>query len=126
MILTTLTIHVSVHSPYTCRYTQHKRVGTLTCFNRYSPNLVCLRTLFAPVRHSPTNNLCITPLIFEHRKFYGNSFKILFKYFTFVFKNVRRDIFGPYTFIMYICLYINCLLYVHSFSLISNMSIILI
>ena len=26
------------------------------------------------VRHSPTNNLCIAPLIFEHRKFSGNSF----------------------------------------------------
>ena len=36
------------------------------------------------------------------------------------------DIFGLYTFIMYICWYINCLLYVHSFSLISNMSIILL
>ena len=36
------------------------------------------------------------------------------------------DIFDLYTFIMYICWYINCLLYVHSFSLISNMSIILL
>jgi len=27
---------------------------------------------------------------------------------------------------MYICWYMNCLLYVHSFSLISNMSIILL
>ena len=80
------------------------------------------------------------PLIIEHRKFSGNSFNfgnfrflkkncqlfLLFKYFTFVFKNVRRDIFGLYTFIMYMCWYINCLLYVHSFSLISNMSIILL
>jgi len=56
----------------------------------------------------PTNNLCISPLIFEHRKFSGNSFnfrflKKLFEYFTFVFKNVRRDTFGLYTYIMYIC-----------------------
>jgi len=27
---------------------------------------------FAPVRPSPTNNLCIAQLIFEHRKFSGN------------------------------------------------------
>ena len=57
-----------------------------SCFNRYRPKHFCLRTLFAPVRHSPTNNLCIAPLIFEHRKFSGNSFN--FSNFRFLKKTL--------------------------------------
>ena len=58
-------------------------------------------------------------LIFEHHKFSGNSFNFgNFRSFYFLnilpsfSKNVRSDIFGLYTFIVYICWYINCLLYV--------------
>jgi len=37
----------------------------------------------------------------------------VYEYFN-VFRNVRWDIFDLYTFIMSICWYINCLLYIYS------------
>ena len=73
-----------------------------------------------------------TIYIFEHRKYPEARLTLTLaistsEYLNSVFRNVRRDIFGLYKFIMYICWYISyCLLYVYSFSLISNMSIVLL
>ena len=68
----------------TSRYVVYVRllcIKVILCASEHICSIVryCFRsfkqlTLFAPVRHSPTNNLCIAPLIFEHRKFSGNSF----------------------------------------------------
>ena len=90
-------------------------------FSRYRPKHFCLQMLFAPIRNSPIYNLCISSLIFEHRKCLETRFRL-----NSVFRNVRRDIIDLYTFIMYICWDIKCLLYVYSFSLMSNMSIVLL
>ena len=54
------------------------------------------------------------------------QFTKVYEYLNSAFRNVRRDIFCLYTFTMYICWYISCLLYVYSFSLISNISIVLL
>ena len=48
----------------------------------------------------------------------------VYVYLNSIFRNVQRDIFVLYTFIMYICWYMNCLLYIYSFSLIANMSLV--
>ena len=71
--------------------------------------------------------------MFGHRKcpetsFNFGNFLFYYEYLNSVFRNVRRDIFAVFirTFIMHMSGYINCLLYVYSYSLISNMSIVLL
>ena len=94
------------------------------CFNRYRPKHFCSRTLFAPVRHSPTNNLCIAPLIFGHRKFPGNSFnfgnfrflKKLPVFFTFL--NIFKMYEGIYLdCIRSLCIFVDiltvCYMFIH-------------
>ena len=54
-----------------------KDVVSTTCHSLLALIIDIYLYLFATVRHSPTNNLCIAPLIFEHRKFYGNSFNFV-------------------------------------------------
>ena len=72
-------------------------------------------------------------MMYAYRRKYLNivnvklrQFTKVYEYLNSAFRNVRRDIFCLYTFTMYICWYISCLLYVYSFSLKSNISIVLL
>ena len=94
------------------------------CFHRYRPKHFCQRTLFAPVRHSPTNNLCIAPLIFEHRKFSGNSFNFgnfrFLKNFFFNFLNILPSFSKMYeeiylVFICSLCIFVDKLTVCYTF-----------
>ena len=90
------------------------------CFNRYRPKHFCQRTLFAPVRHSPTNKLCIAPLIFEHRTFSGHSFNFgnfrflkklpVFFYFLNILPSFSKMYEGIYlVFILSLCIFVDML-----------------
>ena len=87
------------------------------CFNRYRPKHFCQRTLFAPVRHSPTNKLCIAPLIFEHRKYSGNSINFgNFRFFLNILPSFSKMYEGIYlVFIRSICIFFDILTVCYTF-----------
>jgi len=85
------------------------------------PNICVLWTLPSDIHRS---------MIYAYHRKYLNivnvrQFPLLKK--TSSFQKCTKGYIRPlYVFIMYICWYINCLLYVNSSSLISNMSIVLL
>ena len=84
------------------------------------------QSIFVNGRFSPTNKVCIAPLIFEHRKFSGNSFNLgnfrflkklpVFFYFLNILPSFSKMYEGIYlVFIRSLCIFVDILTICYTF-----------